>query len=349
MKVLFIVDHAPDYREAFFQSLAKHCNLTVLSHPCKPDGLTPPESRNGYNYIEMPLRDIGPFRYIKSSIPVSLDSFDVLCIDFNPRQIWRSVLFLKNKEYWNKWIWWGHVYGRSSNKILEWFRRFILEKAQLVLVYSRKISNELKKELPDTPIVSFNNSQSFKSDFIDLQFPKDDQPHFIFVGRPQPRKRLDRILKIAKEYPSTQWRLIGPGMKEYMLKNYGDVPKNIQCFGKTTGEDLIPHFEWCHAVVNPGHLGLLISNAAIHGRPVIIQKNTKHAPEVALAHESNQIFIDFDNKEDVERIVSMASGHANTLKEAAKRLKNIAISDYTFENMVEKHMYSFNQVFYKKI
>lgn len=344
MKVLFVVDHAPDYREPFFRSLATKCNLTVLSHPCEPDQLIPPNERDGYKYIEIPLKDTGPFRYIEKAIPVDLDSFDVLCIDFNPRQIWRSVLFFRNRAYWNKWIWWGHVYGRSDSNLLGWIRRFILKRGALILVYSRKISEKLKSELPNKQIVSFNNAQSFKSDFKKLDWPKTNQPHFIFVGRPQARKKLDRIVEIAKKYPNTRWRLIGPDMEDFLISKVGDLPDNITCYGKTVGEDLIEHFKWCHAVINPGHLGLLISNAALHGRPVIVEKNEIHAPEVALAEESEQFFIDFTSDRDIEMILKMVEKNQSPLKNAAKRLQKIAYNDYTFEHMVEKHIQSFERV-----
>lgn len=339
-----MIDNAPDYRESFFRLLATKCNLTVIAHPCEVDLLTSPKKREGYEYIEIPLKDIGPFRYIKDPLPVDLDFFDVLCIAYNPRHIWRQILFFKNRSHWNKWIWWGHVYGRSNSNLLARFRRYILKRGQLTLVYSKNISKKLKKELPNKPIISFNNTQSSKSEFKELKWPETNEPHFIFVGRPQVRKRLDRIIEIAENYPDTKWRLIGPDMEDFLIKKNGELPQNITCFGKTVGEDLIEHFKWCHAVINPGHLGLLISNAALHGRPVIIEKNEIHAPEVALAEESKQFFIDFTSDSEIKSMISMTKKNVQSLRKAADRLQQLAYNKYTIEHMVDKHIHSFKRV-----
>ncbi len=341
MKVLFIIDHAPDYRESFFRGLSEHCDLTVFSHPCEPDGLSAPGQRVGYEYIEGPLRRKGPFFFLSDGTLPAVSEYDVLCVDFNPRHLWRIGLFLRNKALWKKWVWWGHIYGRSDNFILEQIRLFVLKKSASVLAYSDSIADHLRNKLRDTPVISINNTQVKKSDFMNLSWPPSDSLKFIFVGRPQERKRLDRIVKLAEWYPSTFWRLIGPDMKEFMQNHFGSLPDNIECFGKTTGNALVSHFEWCHAVVNPGHMGLLVSNAAKHGRPVLVQENERHAPEIILAREADQPFVNFDSREITKRLFSDLSADPGILIDAGERLQETAKQNYTIENMVEKHLEGF--------
>jgi glycosyltransferase involved in cell wall biosynthesis len=344
MNVLFIVDHAPDYREVFFRRLGEQCNLTVLAHPCEPDGLSSPDERLGYSYVQIPLRKAGPFFLKTQKLPVRFSDFDVLCVDFNPRHIWRIGLFLRNRSLWKNWLWWGHIYGRSENIFLKKIRSFVLVRAAAVLVYSKRIAEKINKKLPEKPIISINNTQAQEADFMNLEWPESEQLHFIFVGRPQERKRLDRIVALAERFPFTRWRLIGPGMNEFMRTRHNPLPDTIEIFGQTTGNELIEHFEWCHAVVNPGHLGLLVSNAAIHGRPILIQKNEIHAPEIVLAEEADQTFIDFDSKEETERFFNKLIEDSTPLKKEGYRLQKTAKENYTIEKMVEKHIEGFKYV-----
>ena len=340
MKVLFIVDNAPDYREEFFRCLGEQCSLTVLSHPCNPDGLNAPETRKNYHYIEINIRKRGPFFFLASPM-IDISGYDVLCVDLNPRHLWRFFLFMKNKPLWNRWLWWGHIYGRSNNPLLNFTRKQFLKRPAAILAYSSTIATRVENEMQKVPVLSINNSQARIGDFMKLDWPESDALHFIFVGRPQERKRLDRIINLAHLYPLTKWRLIGPGMADYIDQHFGPAPDNVSCYDKSSGEELKEHFTWCHAVVNPGHLGLLISNAALHGRPVVIQTNEEHAPEIILAKESAQIFIDFDNKKETDLFFNELMQDISALKLAALRLQDTAKTGYTIENMVEKHMEGF--------
>ena len=343
MKVLFIVDHAPDYREEFFRCLGKQCNLTVLSHPCKTDRLTAPVARKNYQYIEIPIRKKGPFIFLESPM-IDVSGYDVYCVDLNPRHLWRFYLFLKYRPNWEKWVWWGHIYGRSNNVLLNFIRKQFLKRPAAILAYSKLIAKRVKADVNNVPVISINNSQSKRENFLSLEWPEFDTLNFIFVGRPQKRKRLDRIINLAKNFPYTKWRLIGPDMQEFVHNHFNEIPDNIECYGKTTGAGLKKHFSWCHAVINPGHLGLLISNAAMHGRPVLIQKKESHAPEIALANDSGQLFLNFDDIVETENFFTGLRNDLSVLKEAAQRLQRTAKSEYTIEHMVEKHLEAFKIV-----
>jgi len=344
MKVLFIIDNAPDYRENFFRDLGLHCELTVISHSCTESGLSAPFERKNYNYIEIQTTKKGPFFFISSKIDFISD-YEIICVEFIPRHLWRFLLFLKNKQLWDKWLWWGHIYGRSNNPVLNFIRKQFLKRSAAILTYSKHVAKRVQADVNGVPVISINNSQSKKSDFMTLDWPEIGSLNFIFVGRPQERKRLDRIINIAREFPFTNWRLIGPDMADYIYHHFGTIPGNVHCFDKCTGDELIKHFSWCHGVVNPGHLGLLISNAALHGRPVLIQKNEIHAPEIILAEESAQIFIDFDNNEETKQIFNEFMQDITSLKQAAMRLQVTANMNYTIEYMVEKHMEGFSTTY----
>ena len=340
MKVLFIVDHAPDYREEFFRCLGEKCRLTVLSHPCSTANLSEPGSRKNYEYVEIDSIKAGPFLFSNPN-KINAAGYDILCVDLNPRHLWRFYLFLKKKSFRKKWIWWGHIYGRSNNLILNFIRKQFLKRPAAILAYSKLIAKRVKADVNNVPVISINNSQSKRENFLSLEWPEFDTLNFIFVGRPQKRKRLDRIINLAKNFPYTKWRLIGPDMQEFVHHHFNEITDNIECYGKTTGAELHKHFSWCHAVINPGHLGLLISNAALHGRPVLIQKNESHAPEIALANDSGQIFLDFDELVEIEKFFTGLRNDFSALKEAAQRLQRTAKSEYTIEHMVEKHLEAF--------
>ncbi len=343
MKVLLIIDHAPDYREGFFRELGSKCDLSIVAQPCKQDNLTPPEKRAGYNYYDIKTYELGPFRFCLLPSLIKLKQFDIICVDFNLRHLWRFYYFFKHKSKSN-WIWWGHIYGRNDNKIFNFVRKAFLNRAAGILAQSKAVSERLHKNINVDIIESFNNTQIEESDFVKLDWKQSNFVNLLFVGRPQERKRLGRLIKMAIKYSEVQIRLIGPGMYNFLHKNYGDLPDNIQCYDKTEGKELLPHFEWCHAVVNPGHLGLLVTNAAKYGRAIIIQKNTRHAPEYIMAEESGQYFIDFDSDDDTNWLFNEIKSGGRLIQQKAAKLQNLAKKEYTIQYMAQKHIETFRKV-----
>lgn len=345
MRVLLVLDHAPDYREEFLRQLSCSCSLTVIAQPCEPDGLMPPSERIGYRYIESNTSSIGPFRWFCGFSKLLARDWDTICVAFNPHHPWRLLPFLLRRSYRKKWVWWGQVYGKSNSKVLSSIRQYFLGSSRAVLVYSKEIQDRLTKELPGISIKSFNNTQASLSDYKRLPFRSngDGLVRLLFVGRPQDRKRLHVLVNLARERSDVRIRLVGPVMQQYMRNtSLGNIP-GVDCFDGAKGDALLSHFEWCDLVANPGHLGLLAVNAAQHFRPIAVQNNVVHAPEVILAREANQVFLNFDNAQEIDSLIQKIKS-AGWLQDKAESLHLIGRHRYTIENMVQVHIDLFSSL-----
>lgn len=343
-RVLLVLDHAPDYREEFLADLAGKCRLTVMAQPCHMDGLTEPVKRSGYEYLPCPTRKIGPLRWMSGfSQRLRAEPWDVVCVALNFRHPWRFLPFLLSRRVRKRWLWWGHVYGRNETRFLATVRRWFLERGAGVLVYSEEIAARLAHESRKIRAMSFNNTHSRRDNFIaaGVRGEGASEARLLFVGRPQERKRLDLLVDIARRRSDVRVRLVGPSMDGFVRERLGELPANVELYGAAHGDTLARHFQWCDMVANPGHIGLLAVNAAEHGRPVAVQEGVRHAPEVALAREAGQVFLNFEDPESVDWLIDKIKGDRRWLAELAARISAIGQEKYTIEYMVDKHLEAF--------
>ncbi|MEX2437633.1 MAG: glycosyltransferase [Candidatus Babeliales bacterium] len=334
MNVLIIINNVPDYKNKFIEKLASHCELTVVAEKNKTyDVVT---ERNGYSYIELETVSFKFFNIQKGLRKhIGNKKYDVIICSWNIRYIDRVILFLLSSKRRSKWIWWGHIYGKSDNDIIARIRRFMLNKASGILVYSPLIKEQLDNEKIDANIISFNNSEVSVRDFRVAKWNDDKFLKILFVGRYQTRKRLDRLIDLMYQFSHIKVRLIGPGM----TMKFGWINHDrLELKDKVNNNKLDKDFSWCDIVVSPGHLGLLVMNSARYGKPILVSSTDLHAPEVSIAYESKQYFLDFDNPEDVKSMFNITLLNRETLREKAKMLQEIAREKYNIEYMVKCHV-----------
>ncbi len=344
MKVLLIIDHAPDYREAFFRELGKKVDLTVASQPCETDGLAPPDKRIGYRYIECPsIRLKGLYWQLGLGRLLCREHWDVVCCDINLRQLSRLFLFITNKRYWKKWVWRGHIFGKNAFGPLDYIRKLMLQRGAACLAYNDPIAQQVTDRY-GIEAISFNNTQVSKRDFREGSFGDHSELRMLFVGRNQARKNLDRLIDLVKRHPDIYIRLIGPGMEildiPEALKQFG----RIEIYGRIVGKDLNPHFDWADLVANPGSVGLLVMNAAKHGKGILIDSNSQHGPEYWLAKEAGQPFISFEDQQGVDQFIDDLSKNRWKLHQWGRQLQDVAREKYTIEYMAEAHYKVFEKV-----
>lgn len=347
MKILFVIDHAPDYRESFFQELGAHADLTVVAQPCEPEGLTPPPVRNGYRYIEIPgLKIFGVVWQSGLSRLVHRSSWDVLCFDLNLRHVERTLLFLKEKAYRSRWVWWGHIIGRNHSMLADYMRRFMLLRSAGCLAYSKKIVEDVKTRY-GVDTISLNNTQIRQDDFRIGKFDNHPEIRFLFVGRYQSRKRLERLVALSMRRSDIYVQLVGPGMETMRIPDELISSGRLKIFPRTVGKNLNPHFDWADIVANPGHVGLLVMNTAQHGKGIVIDSDSHHAPEYWLAKESEQPFISFGSQNEVDCFINKIKQNRRKLYEYGNRLQNVARQNYTIESMARVHISNFEKIISK--
>lgn len=344
MKVLLTLNHAPDYREPFLRELGNKVDLTVISQPCADGGLTPPPERKDYRYIEIPSFTLFGLT-LQTGIKrlISLEEFDVICCSLNFRQPQWLLPFLLNSEFRNKWVWWGSIYGHHNNFFLRALRKYLLTRASGCLVYSELIEKQVREEV-NINALSFNNTEILEREFRAGNFAEHEGLHLLFVGRYHPRKNLDRLIELAKRRDDMSVHLVGPGMDSVEIPDDLKNSNRVKTFGRTLGKDLNPHFDWADIAVSPGDVGLLVMNAARHGKGIIIEEKGEHGPECWLAKEAGQPFIPFENQEETDAFFDNLINQKHLLREWGGKLQEIAREKYTIEYMVEVHHKVFRAV-----
>lgn len=343
LKVFLLLDHAPDYREPFLRKLAEKVDLTVAAQNCSSDDLQSPARRDGYIYKEVPCKQIGFFRFEAFKKIVSdNDSYDIFCVSWNPRQIGRMILFLKMRKAVRVWVWWGAIFGRSNFWLLKAIRKALFNRSDGALVYADWVKQALQFEV-NIPVSSFNNSVSSIEEFNCCMERDKTQVRLLFVGRPHARKRIDCALKIAMAYPDVKVRLVGPNMFASIKNFVCNIPENVEVYDKAVGLDLKKHICASDIFISPGDLGLMISSAAQHGKPVAIQKGRHHGPEIQMARDAKQIEMDFDSEADVRKLIDCCQDN-EMLARLGKRLYHTGLEKYNIERMVEVHLSMFDKL-----
>src|SRR5690606_23929458 len=112
-KVLFLLDHAPNYRESFLLELSKYYELVVVAHPCGKDNLTPPVTRGNYRYYQLD-KTYGYKIRINFELQniIKQENPDIVSIALNLRYPIRFLTFLFNRNLQKRWVWWGQIFGR---------------------------------------------------------------------------------------------------------------------------------------------------------------------------------------------------------------------------------------------
>lgn len=331
-KVLYLINYAPNYRDKFLTELAKYVDLTVTAYPGEEANLTDPKTRIGYRFILLKRKKIFGFNFNLLEFTLANGDYDVVIVGYTLWNPLRMInLFRKKKRV----ICEGLIYGRSNNVLTRFLRRVFIESSEGVLVYSEMVKNKLSRET-DKPIIVFNNTSYSKSEIRPLKIPRlVDVLNIVWVGRYQDRKKIERLYDLAKFDKRVNVRLIGPGIKEAFLNR--SKLDNLDIFDAAYGLDLERHFLWSHMVFNPGGAGLLIMNAARYGRSIVIDSNSYHGPEIQLAIDASQDFIDFSNLSVVKKYIDNLFVNKNYLYEKSCLLTK-KMSNYTVEHMARKYL-----------
>jgi len=347
MKVLMILNHAPDYREAFLRELGKYksIDLTVIAQPCEPNGLTPPDYRDGYQYIEInSIRFFGLLWQPGLGQILRGNQWDVVCVSANLRHLSRIALFITNPGYKDKWIWWGLIFGEVESIIAGLVKKYLFELSAGCLVHSKAVSLRLQKEY-DMEGISYNNTEVARAEFRPGNFEKQNHEiKMLFVGTYKPRKKLERLIKLATRRDDVKIRIVGPGMEK--LQGYQKLAEvgKFEVYGRATGNLLNHHFDWADILVSPGNVGLLCMNAARHGKGIVIDNNSYHGPEFFLAKEADQPFISFSNSAEVDQFIERVQKDPSLLEKWGNALQEKARKEYTIEHMAEVHVHTFEAV-----
>ena len=79
-------------------------------------------------------------------------------------------------------------------------------------------------------------------------------------------------------------------------------------------------------------------NAARYCRPIFIDNNSHHGPEIQLAKQAgSDLFIDFDDYKQVHTLINKCISERNYLQEKGQILCDIMKQEFTVEYMAQQY------------
>lgn len=339
IKVLYFLNHAPNYRDIFLSELGKYIDLTAVFYPGAEAKLKDPDKRENYQYIIPKTKRFLNIHFNLKEFTLANGDYDVIIVGYSLWYPFRMLnLFRRNPN--KRIISTGIFFGRNQDALTKILRKLLVERSEGILAYSDIVKNKLLKEGVTKPIISFNNTSFKESDIEPLPIPAlADKLNILWVGRFLPRKRVERLYELAKIEPRINVRIIGPGNREF-FKGYPGL-SNFELFDAAYGNDLKGHFQWSHLVFNPGGAGLLVMNAARFQRAIVIDNNSHHGPEIQLAINADQDFIDFSDREVVLGFIDYIFNNPSYLQEKAEIICE-EMHNFTIEHMVAQYLKAIN-------
>lgn len=331
-KVLYLINYAPNYRDFFLTELGKFVDLTVTSYRGSEANLKDPNGRRGYKYIPLERRRFFGINFNHQEFTIANGDFDVIIVGYTLWNPFRMVNLFRRKK---RVICEGLIYGRNNDVLTKLLRKIFVNAGEGILVYSEMVKNRLVNETKK-PIIVFNNTSYGRRDIKPVILsPVTEKLNIIWVGRYQERKRVERLHELAKRDSRVVVRLIGPGIKDAFAGL--ESLENLTIFDAAYEDDLYEHFKWCHLVLNPGGAGLLVMNTARFQRSIVIDNNSHHGPEIQLAIDGGQDFIDFSNIDNVIRYIDRIFDDPRYLERKGAELC-AKMYNYTIEYMAQQYL-----------
>lgn len=332
-KVIYFINYAPNYRDKFLQELGRYVDLTVVSYRGEEAKLKDPDQRVGYKYIPLKRKRFLGINFNTLEYTLASDTqYDVIIVGYTLWNPFRMINLLRKNR---RAICEGLIYGKNNDIVTKLLRKFFINASEGVLVYSDMVKKKLMLETRK-PIIVFNNTSYSKTEIKPIPIiPLQKKLNIIWVGRYQERKKIERLYDLAKEDLRVNIRLIGPGIRE-AFQNFELLP-NLEIFDAAYEQELYDHFKWSHIVFNPGGAGLLVMNSARFQRAIVIDNDSHHGPEIQLAVDGKQDFIDFSDTKNVKLYVDALFANPTKLEKDAERLTK-HMYNYTIEFMAKQYL-----------
>lgn len=262
---------------------------------------------------------------------------------------WLNIVLLLLRKNPFKYLTWGHRY--SSSMLGNQLRNYLMKRADANVLYGDEELGEIvnagieREKLfiaPNTiEVPNFYNCSGHK------------KSSFLYVGRAQERKRVDRLLvafaKCGHYLPQgTTIDIVGEGEVNKSLgqlaKELG-VEKSVSFHGKVTDPTRLRHFfERAYCYVSPGDVGLGVLHSLAYGVPVVTRELGEHGPEFFnLTNEVNACI--YQQDEELPDILVKLATDLNYSTELGNNAFNYYKNNRQMKSMVKGFDKAFNSVF----
>jgi glycosyltransferase involved in cell wall biosynthesis len=352
----------PSYRAVFLDTLAKAClrGLSVFAgEPLSTEGIDPIDNLQIARYVKAKNRYLSN---PSSSIFVCwqngflgwLEDWqpDALIVEANPRYptTRRAIRWMHQKGH--KVIGWGlgapPIDGALAS-LRRWKRITMLQSLDAIVAYSKQGADQYR-ELgihPERVYVAFNAvnpAPTIPPPIRPLQF--NGQADVLFVGRLQPRKRVDLLLQACTALPiELQPRLIivGDGPARDELENLAQrIYPQAEFVGAKYGAELEAYFAKADLFVLPGTGGLAIQQAMAHGLPVVVARGDGTQDD--LVRSDNGWQVPPDELSALTNVLNLALSDPIKLRRLGETSYRIVSEEINVEAMVSVFVQALNSL-----
>ncbi len=338
----------PEYRAEFFDTLATAClkGLSVFAgDPCRDEAVETVKKLNIANFTHarnLHFLSGGAYFYWQAGFLNWLRRWqpDVLIMEINPRNRTNPLAARWMKAQSRPVIGWGlGIPGGGFLHTL--FHQTLLRSCDAIIAYSASAARQYSAAgvNPAHIFIAANAVTRRPANSAILRPPtyREDIPQVLFVGRLQPRKRVDTLLHaLAKLPPHKQPRLniIGDGPDRSRLEMLAwEVYPRAVFAGAKHGVELEPYYEEADLFILPGTGGLAVQQAMAHSLPVIVGQADGTQGE--LVREENGWTLSEDNPQILARIIDEALSDIERLRQKGLASHRIVAEEVNLEAMVQ--------------
>lgn len=335
LRILIVQGELPHYRVPLFDQLARYPGFSVtIVHSGSP-------ARRADSAFEEVIVDCirAPGFRIQRHIGSIARQHDVTIAMFDVRWL-VSVGLGYSRELSRGLVYWGHGFGRS--RAVRPLRMALARRARAMVFYSESGRREFVGAGIDAEkLFVVPNTIHVPNFGFDAGHPRR---RFLFVGRLQERKRVDRLLRafhdIRAEVPAdTGLSIVGDGPVRRSLEALAcelDLVDRVRFYGSVTDPTRLKEiFQESLAYVSPGPVGLGLLHAFAYGVPVVVPRHLRHGPEIENLKDGVSGWYYDGSSLDLSRILRDLAADPSRSIEAGSAAYSHYVRSRTMEQMVE--------------
>ena len=285
MRTVVVQGRLPDYRVPFFQALADRLDSLTVAHSAFPAGPGEDQvSREEWRFEERIL----PHRsalgiHLQRGLGPAVRSAEALVVMFDLRWPMNIIETLRPGGQGRRLLW---GYGLGRRRLLWPARLAWIRAADGVIVYHRNQADQLiDLGVPHRKVFVAPNSVAHPT----VAPAATARNSILFVGRLQPRKRVDvlvdafGLLRSRGDPPDVWLDVVGDGPERHALEalaRHLGVADRVRFHGSVFDPARLAElFGRAFAYATPGWTGLGLLHAFGYGVPAVIGEGIPHAPE----------------------------------------------------------------------